>query len=252
MKSISYWASRHKALAITLLILGQICNAFNGISLGATLLENVPLRWLQWCMWLLLAGVIATYNFSYQAITINYQRSRNVLTLAFSANFLLFGLLGGIWSQQSIPAHSTQQVFGGRRIEVVRDTLENGNSIRSTVRSENQVDRKGVTSDDPKSTGGRRVGYVLLALLGVIVAYGMAAIACNILCAGYGFVAALVLYLGLGGLAGSVYFLKRAFQKNLKRRQDMTQEERKRDLRVFWLSWLAFIVVVSLLILINP
>ncbi|GAB3692446.1 hypothetical protein GCM10027592_11400 [Spirosoma flavus] len=245
MKHISYWASRHKTLAIALIILGEFFNAFNGISLGATVLESFPLRWLQWGMWLLLAAVIVTYRSAFQAATDDFWRRRTCLALAFFANFLFFGLLGGTWGHQSSPAQSTQQVLGSRRIEVVRDTLESGNSLRS----ENHADRKVNTSDEPENAGGRRIGYVLLALLGVAGAYIMAALACNILCAGYGFIAALTLYAGMGGLAAAIYYLKRTFQRRPKRRRDMTPDERKRDLRVFWFSWLAFAVAATVIIL---
>jgi len=61
----------------------------------------------------------------------------------------------------------------------------------------------------------------------------------------------LTFYLGLGGLAGSFYYFSKAFQRSPKRRRDMTADERKRDSRRFWLSWLALIVVATVTLLIS-
>ncbi|QMW04344.1 hypothetical protein [Spirosoma foliorum] len=244
MKILSYWARRHTRLAIFLIVLGEFTNGFNGVILGATILDKIPLAGLTVCM-VLLIGValfIQLYPSQTSAST-NYWAGRRWLFVAFLCNFLLFGLLGGIWNQRIQATHPTSSVLGGRRIIVVGDSL----SLVDTVRRATHSETKAASTDtEPPSRGL----YVVLGILGIAVTYFMAALACTIACSGSGFLALLTLSLGLGGLAGSVYYFSKLGQKPLKRRRDMTADERRRDSGRFWRPWAILIGITSVILLI--
>ncbi|QDK80963.1 hypothetical protein EXU85_21025 [Spirosoma sp. KCTC 42546] len=245
MKTLSYWASRHVSLAIFLIILGELANGVNGVLLGATLVGEFPLIYLYVCM-LVLIGLAIYVQLSARQLpsATHYWLGRRWLFVAFLSNFLLFGLLGGIWNQRVQTQQSTASVFGGRRIVVAGDSLSPVDSVRRST----QPEIKATPSDTPKSPRGL---YIVLGILGIAVAYVVTGLACNIACAGNGFLALLAFYLGLGGLAGSFYYVSKAVQKTPKRRRDMTVDERKRDSRRFWLPWVILIGIASVLLLVG-
>ncbi|GAB4042812.1 hypothetical protein [Spirosoma litoris] len=245
MKILSYWASRHTRLAIFLIVLGEVVNGFTGVLLGATILDKIPLASLTVCMVLLIgmAIFIQLYPLETSAST-NYWTGRRWLFVAFLSNFLLFNLLGGIWNHHIQTTQPTTSVLGGRRIVVVGDSLSPADTGRRATHSE----IKAIATDTaPKPPRGL---YVALGILGIVVTYFMAALACSIACSGSGFLALLTLYLGLGGLAGSVYYFSKLGQKPLKRRRDMTAEERRRDSGHFWRPWAILIGITTVILLI--
>lgn len=246
MKNLSRWASRHARLAIFLVIVLELANGINGVLLGATLLDRLPAVWLYILMTGLIVGVIYLHYFvNHQTIDRGYWFTRRCLFVAFLGNFLLFTLLGGLWGQPVQTSHPMASVLGERSRVVVRHTSTFSDSTRRESRS---VTSASIPSDE--KPGNRRGLYFLLGILGIAVTYVTAAIACSILCSGYGFFALLAFYAGLGGLAGSVYFFSRAVSKTPKRRRDMTQPERRRDIWKFWLTWLILIGITSVLVLI--
>ena len=247
MKSLSYWASRHVRIAISLIILGEVVNGFSGVLLGATALNQVSSVGLYGCM-LVVIGLIFSIRpyLSQLGQSALYSQIRRWTFLAFSSNFLLFCLLGGVWNQRIQSIHSSANVLGSRRITVVSDSVSRADSVRLANRSATSVGNPSAAKES-----GPRGLYIVLGIAGLAVAYVLAGLSCSILCAGYGFLALLTFYLGLGGLAGSVYFFGRAFQRSPKRRQDMTPDERKRDGRRFWLSWLILIGVASVALLVS-
>lgn len=245
MKTLSYWARRHARFAIFLIVIGEVANGFNGVLLGATLLDQVPMVWLYIGMLILIGLAIFSQLSQRQAPqSAHYWIGRRWVFVAFLINFLLFGLLGGLWNQRVQTIHSTASVLGSRRIIVVGDSLSPADSVRRATRSE----VKPAPSDTQKSPRGL---YIVLGILGIAVAYVITGLACNIACAGNGFLALLAFYLGLGGLAGSFYYFSKAAQKTPKRRRDMTADERKRDSRRFWLPWIILIGITSILLLVG-
>jgi hypothetical protein len=98
---------------------------------------------------------------------------------------------------------------------------------------------------------GWRIGYVLLFALSLFLTYFMTGLACAIACSGSSFLAFIVFLLGLGFLAGGIYFLGRALEKRVKKRSDMTPDERRRTGRRFWMSWLVLIGITVLLALVS-
>lgn len=244
MKILSYWASRHTRLAIFLIVLGEVVNGFTGVLLGATILDKIPLIGLTVCMVLLIGMAIFIQLYPSQAsASTHYWISRRWLFVAFLSNLLLFNLLGGIWNHHIQTTQPTTSVLGSRRIVVVGDSLSPADTVRRATHSEIKVTPSDTT---PPSHGL----YITLGILGIAVTYFMAALACSIACSGSGFLALLTFYLGLGGLAGSVYYFSKLGQKPLKRRRDMTAEERRRDSGHFWRPWAILIGITTVILLI--
>ncbi|GAB4034891.1 hypothetical protein [Spirosoma gilvum] len=247
MKTLSVWASRHTPLAIGLIILGELANGFNAVLLGASLLDNLPLPWLYSSL-LAIIGVAASIQMrtKHTDKVAPYWVSRRWAFTAFVSNFLLFSLLGGIWVHRVQYSDSPSVVLGSRSIAVVRDSIARPDTVQQPGHSTEKAKVTPAASNTPP-----RIVYILLGIAGLAVAYVLTGLACNILCAGYGFGALLTFYLGLGGLAGSFYYFSKAVQRSPKRRRDMTADERKRDGRRFWLSWLILIGVASAALLLS-
>lgn len=246
MKKISRWASRHTRMAVVLLFLCEVTNAVNGLLLGISLPGDLPAGWLHTGMVCLMGTVVGIrFCATRRQAIISYRLSRQYVMGLFLINFLLFGLLGGLWEQRIQTPVTGSAAFGSRRVAMVSDTLTPTDSSFVPVRP---LSKNVATPDAP---AGKRVLYVVLALLGFIVTYIAAGLACSIACAGYGFLALIVFYAGLGGLAGSALFFSRAFRKNLKSVRDMTTQERRSDGRTFRLAWLFLIGIFSLIFLLG-
>lgn len=247
MKTLSVWASRHSVLAIGLIILGELTNGFNAILTGASLFNGLPLPWLYFSLAVVIGLALSIQiRMTTSEVITSYWMVRRWVFTAFLANFFLFSLLGGIWGHRVQYAESTSSALGSRSITVMNDSISRPDSLHQVGRP---IGKARVTTAD-KSTPPRII-YILLGVAGLAVSYVLAGLACNILCAGYGFGALLTFYLGLGGLAGSFYYFSKALQRSPKRRRDMTTDERKRDSRRFWLSWLALIAVATVLLLVS-
>ena len=250
MKNLSRWASRHVPLAITLIVLCEVANAFSGLILGAAWLDTVPVAGLHTGLAVLIS-LAAGIRLTAHRGAGNYRIERWCLFGAFLSNFLLFGLLGGLMAPRTQPLDVSVGAWGSQRKEIRTDTLTQANTQRPDRSS---LLAKAVASRDITPSGqqtGWRIGYVLLFVLSFFLTYLMTGLACSIACSGYGFLALIVFLLGLGFLAGGIYFLGRALEKRVKKRSDMTPDERRRTGRRFWLSWLILIGITVLSILIS-
>lgn len=243
MKTLSRWASRHRHFAISLIILCELVNGFNGVSLGSMLAGSLSASWLTVGVVLLIGGVISIHRCArLSARASDYGLERRYLLAAFLGNFLLFSLLGGIWERDIQQAHPSVSARANRRV-AVSDTLP----APETAPLASQP-----TEYPAKQQAGQRTKYILLGVLEIGVAFMAASLACNIACAGYGFLAFVVFYFGfLGSIAGSVYYFARSAQKPIKPRHAMSATERRRDSRRFWLPWLVLAGLFSILILAN-
>lgn len=203
MKTLSQWASRHAPLAIALIILFDVTNALNGFVLGATLLDNVPTAGLLAGVTVLVGWAVAV-RWLYYTSAGGYWFRRRCLFGAFLGNFLLFGLVAGLMTPRPQPHDVLASAWGRRIIESRADTL-----IRpDTLRPVRQLIIAANTDQTERQTG-KRVGFVLLFVLSLVLLYGSVALACSIACSGYGFLATVVYLLGLGFLAGGIFFLGR-------------------------------------------
>jgi MFS family permease len=97
---------------------------------------------------------------------------------------------------------------------------------------------------------GKRVGYVLLFMLSLILTYFGAVLSCSLACSSYGFFAILAFLLTLGILSGGFYFLIKSFRKTIKTSKEMTHEEKKKERKKFFTIWGVVTAIIALLIVI--
>ena len=245
MKTLSHWASRHTPLAILLIIICEITNGFNGLTLGAAWFDALPIAGLHAGIAVLLSLAVGIRLMA-RLGTGHFGLGRWCLFDAFLSNFLLFGLLGGLMAPRIHAQNASTAAWGSRRVEVRTDTLTRPDALRP-VQSATAV------SDEARSNnqGGKRAGYVLLFVLGLFLTYFTTALACSIACSGYGFLAVVVLLVGFGFAAVGIYFLGRALDKQLKNRSEMSPAERRRTGRRFWISWVFFIGLAAVSLLLS-
>jgi hypothetical protein len=235
MKILSRWASRHVTLAICLIIVCEVVNAFTGILLGANLLANWPLSHLLCLAFGLVGGAIWVRMEPASATSLSFSASRWWITGAFLGNFLLFGVLGGLLNESVRNPTLNTAAMGLRRVVSSSDTLVKPETSRS-----NQRDYYAERSLRERSPGGIRVGYIFLFLIGLVLSVLAAFVACNLACSGYGVLAALVMLLGVGAQGTGFFFLSRALEKVLAPWREMEYRDRRRVTRRFLLILLGF------------
>ncbi|WP_018619410.1 hypothetical protein [Spirosoma luteum] len=227
MKNISRWASRHTRTAILLLVICEVGNAVNGLLLGMNLLDD----WSEGGLLLSVAGLLTGAFFlqtqSARVASMPYWVGRRWLFGAFMTNFFLFVLLGGLWASGVQTPTASHTAWGSREIIMRSDTLVRPKDARSTNPA--YYEERTVINEQPVGNqAGKRVGFVLLFLLGIILSGYAVGLACNLACAGNGAFAFVVALLGTGILAGSFFLLSRAFGKVVKPWKQMNRLERKR------------------------
>ena len=227
MKNLSRWANRHGRKAIVLLALCEVGNALNGLLLGMNLLENVSAGGLLLLILALLAGAFFLQTQSARVDSMRYWVGRRWVFGAFMTNFLLFVLLGGLWATSLQTPTSGQTAWGSRRIEVSSDTLAPPKKRQATNPA--YYEERSVEREQPVGNQtGKRVGFVFLFLLGIVLSGYATGLACNLACAGNGALAVVVLLTGVGLMLGSFFLLSRAFGSVVKPWKQMSRTERKR------------------------
>ena len=250
MDAMARWAASHYRIASVLIVFLELANSLFGLTLGAGLWTTevlpitasaMPLHSLT----ILLIGAVVYIRLVHithedEPPVARKRIKRWCMVGLFYLNFLLYGLLGGLWAQRTTVFHPSGGVGSYHRVEGARDTIAPGGYQR--------VERTPVPVSARKnpSLTLTRIGYGLLFLLSLGIAYVAAALSCSLICSGQGFLAAFVILLGTGALGAGIYFLGRAFTPDLKLYREMTTDERKREGRRLRRSWL--VGIVSLLV----
>lgn len=266
MKRISIWAHRHTLPAIGLIILFEILNALLGVTIGAGVwAAEQPAGglspWLLHGLVVVLVGIAAGMQ-DYGKIVGPLSRRMKYAGLfgGVTLNLCLFMACGAIWAERSQTLHPSGGLGSYSRIETAGDS---GRTVSATesdyVREKalqqetkhnvfrNRLRRDDTPAGQNQNLTGTRIGYILLFLLGLTLAYFSVPLACGLLCAEKAFLAALVFLLGTGVLSGGIYFLIRALKPDLKLYRDMARDERKREGRRYFRTWLATLGGVVLL-----
>lgn len=246
MKHLSRWASQHSRIAIALLILCETSNAANGLLLGMNLLESWPAGYLLLLISGLLAGALFVQTQSARITNKPYWVGRRWLFGAFIINYLLFISLGGFWATNTQQPTFSQPAWGNRQIAVRPDTLVPSPNLKATNPAFYEAPVP-VQEQPVKDQTGKRIGFVLLFLLGILLSSYAVALACSLACAGNGALAFLAGLLGGGIFLGSFVLLSRAFDKVIKPWKLMTRRERGRVYLRSLLLLLGFWVVSALL-----
>lgn len=238
LRLFSRWASRHVPLAVTLIILFEVANGFNGVLLGATLLADVPTAGLYVGTALLMIFATGVRRLYYTGPDTEDFR-RCCLFGAFLGNFLLFGLVGGLLVPRPQKQAESTGAWGYRRVEIRSDTVR---SAEPSV---------AVANADRPNNRHVKGGFVAMFVISLILVLITGLLACNAACSGYGFLAGVVSVLGIGFLAGGIYFLGRAGEKPIKNWGEPTVAERRRYARRFWLIWGVLAGVFGLIVLLS-
>ncbi|MBO0952916.1 hypothetical protein [Fibrella forsythiae] len=242
MRTLARWANHQPALAIALLIVCELLNGYNGLGLGAALLEELPLTVLQVGIGLLLGWAMAVRQLARQGQK-SFGFGRWCIGGAFLANFLLFVLLGGSMAPRP-GAPSGPLNAWGRRIDHQADSLSHPTPLPANWQLAKPA--RPVKADEQT---GKRILFVGLLLLGIGLAVLATGLACSIACSGHGFAAVLVLLLGLGFPAGGIYFASRLGEHPIKKASEFTPAERRRATRRFFKAWGILVGLVAFLLL---
>lgn len=246
IKNISRWASRHPRTAILLLVLCEVANALNGLLLGINLLADWPEGSLLLFILGLLAGAFFLQTRSGRVASMQYWVGRRWLFGAFMTNFLLFILLGGLWASGVQAPTASRTAWGNHRITIQSDTLIRPKNVRPSNPAYYE-ERTPINEQPVRNQTGKRIGFVLLFLLGVVVSVYSVALACTLACAGNGTLAFIVLLSGTGIFLGSFFLLSRAFDRVIKPWKLMNRRERKRVYLRALLLFLTFWVLSAVL-----
>lgn len=237
MKTISCWAKRHAHLAILLLIGCETLNALNGLLLGMNLLQNWSLAGLL-LLAILFGGGAVLVRLQYRTDQ-SYATARRWIFGAFLGNFLLFGVLGGLWAESVQSPTSNRAAWGSQRVVMRSDTLINP----ANATSSNQADYYASRRERMANPAGTRVLFVLLFVAGILLTGLAAGLACNLACTNYAGAAMLVALAGLGIFAGSFFSLSRAFDKTLRPWRETPPPQRRRTWFRALLLMLGFIAL---------
>lgn len=257
MKNISIWASKNSKKAIGLIILIELLKAIFGIIIGNELLPVLSIPMIE--LVVLLIVFFVSYwqiNDEYQVLELNKNNrySFRVFKTAtvFLCTFLLSILVGNYFKRVDYRIDSQWNSYAG--VTTKKDSVNVAESLsffekviqqKHNFETNTQKLSKTQTNDT-----GKRVGYVLLFMLSLILTYFGAVLSCSLACSSYGFFAILAFLLTLGILSGGFYFLIKSFRKTIKTSKEMTHEEKKKERKKFFTIWGVVTAIIALLIVI--
>jgi hypothetical protein len=253
---LSFWASRHPHQAIPLIIIIEITNILIGIMVGSALLKGGSSGVLMgMIVGLILLQVIIRRYAALRLVDIN-SRARFVFQkqtffYLFCLNLFTYTIAGGILGRMTAHPEGTTALYSSlsSTSETVNSRTSGETKLSFREKMYQKMARRSTNSAD--GNAGHRVGYFLLFLLGVGLAFLGALLSCNIACSGYGVAAVLVFLLAIGVLAGGFYFFGRGIDQNMKPYKDMTRDERKREGRRYLRTLAGTVGAMGLLILIQ-
>ena len=256
MNVISIWASQNTKKAIILIIIIEFVKNSIGFDIGHNFLPTFSPAFIE----LAVLGIVflitfLQINYKYQAPILSKEvhsqlRLRSTGIIFLSSLFLSI-LLGNHFkglgysinsvfianAAVTMPADSVQNVT----TEVIK---EKKHSLKSKLRLFSKK-----TADGPY--GNKRIGYVLLFLLSLVLTYGGLVLSCSVLCSGYGVLSVLTLLVTVGVFSGGIYFLIKAFSNPVKPLSTMTREEKKKERKKFFILWGVLSAAAGILLLIS-
>ncbi|RYU94900.1 hypothetical protein [Emticicia agri] len=256
MNVISIWASRNSKKAITLIVIIEFVKSFIGFDIGQHFFPVFSTAFIELAvLGLVFVITFVQNNYRYQAQTLSKEAHRQLRLrttgIIFLSSLLLSVLLGNHFKGLG---YSINSVFvANAAVSMSSDSVVTTNSQiatkKHTLKHKIRVFSKKTADDDPYS--GRRVGYVLLFLLSLVLTYFGLYLTCGVLCSGYGVLALLIFITSLGVLSGGVYFLIKAFSKPVKPISTMSREEKRKERKKFLLVWGILSVLTGILLLIT-
>jgi hypothetical protein len=244
---LSAWATRYPRQAIPLIIFVELANILIGIMVGSALLTDFS----PFALTALIGGMVllrrilsrfAQVSIIDLSSNARFRFQKRAFFGLFIINLMTSTFAGGIGGHVIEYPEATTNLYGG--MTTVYESSSNRNKI--TLREKMRQKYLKRTAENSTNKAWRRVGYIGLFLLGIVLAYFGAALGCALICSEMGFLGIMVLLLSTGILAGGFYFLGRGLDKNMKPYKEMTRDERKRESRRYWWTLVATVVGLAL------
>ena len=259
MKAISIWASKNQKLAIAFIIIIELLKGLMGAAIGNDFLPTLSNDTIE-VSGLVLVFIISfvQINYRYHVPELNrelYRKFRIKSTgIIFLSSFLLAILLGNHFKGLGYSINNQLVSYAGVTTKTNSSQQQETLTVFENVIKQNQISHnkhqlssKQIT-ENSTNDAGKRIGYVLLFVLSLVLSYLGVFLSCGIACSGYGVLGILALLLTLGIFSGGIYFLIKAFKKTIRPSKDMTREERKKERKRFFAIWGIVTAVFALLI----
>lgn len=253
MKAISIWASHHSKKAITLIVIIELAKNFIGFDIGHNFLPTLSPAFIELAILaivFLITFVQTTYQ--HQVLTLSKEAHRwlrlRSTAIIFTSSLFLSILMGN--HLKGLGYQINGVISANAAVSMVADSVQQSttNEIKEK-KHQFRLFAKKTADNDP--FGKRRIGYVLLFVLSLVLTYFGVYLTCSIACSGYGVLAVLALLLTLGVLSGGIYFLFKAFSKKVRPYSSMSKEERKKERKKFFILWGVLSALTALFILIQ-
>lgn len=258
MNVISIWASRNTKKAILLIIIFEVLKLGIGFDIGQHFIPTLSPVFIELAVLSLV--LLVTYvqnNYKHKAPVLSKEAHRQFrlrsTSIIFLSSLFLSMLLGNHFKGLGYNINSI--VVANAAVTIPADSVQTPPS--DDIKDKKQVkkhkfrlfSKKTTADDDPHSN--KRIGYVLLFLLSLVLSYLGLYLSCGILCSGYGVLAALLFITTLGVLAGGIYFLIKAFSNPVRPNSLMTPQEKKKERKKFFIIWALVGVAAAALFIIG-
>jgi MFS family permease len=262
MKTISIWASKNQNLAIAFIIIIELLKGLMGFAIGndfLPILSNATIELSVLAIVFIISFVQINYrHYAPELTKEKYYKFRIKSTaIIFLSSFLLAILLGNHFKNVGYLVSNQLISYAGVTIKTDSVQQQEGLTIFEKTIKKNQSNHKKhqlfskQSTENSTNDTGKRIGYVLLFMLSLILSYFGLALSCSIACSGYGVLAILAILLTLGIFSGGIYFLIKSFRKTIKPSKEMTHEEKKKERKKFFAIWGIVTAIAALLIIIS-
>ncbi len=258
MKAISIWASQNQKTAILLIIIFEVLKCSIGFDIGHHFLPVFSSGVIELSVLsLVILSTIVQTSYQHQTDTLNKEAHRKFrLTctgIIMASSLCLSILLGNHLKGLGYQVRSIYAANAAERVTAA-ENKKSGAPVKVTERKTRKgfVSRllsKKTASEDPKSNS--RITYVLLFFLSLLLTIAGLILTCQLACGGYSLLAILAFLVSLGVLSGGLYFLIRAFKKDLKPFQSLTQKEKKKEQLKFFVIWILLGAAIALIALLS-
>ena len=236
-KQISFWAKEHKWASRFIIVLALIIISASGIFTGY-LLKTLDITFSSQILWsAIVVFLIAWFNYPLKKkITGTTARTRSYI-IRKSCDLVLIGatLMMCIYfgNRESSPINYFALTSSAATFTLPRDSSKAYKSLEEFKKMMFDKDGKplkwkerkkllkkqvkAIKNADDMSTGGQVALIILCVLLALILAYGVAALACSLSCSGAEGAAVIVAIFGLAGIILLTVFLIRRILRKPKR-----------------------------------
>ncbi len=259
MKTISIWASKNQKLAIAFIIIIELLRGSIGFAIGNDFLPAFSNATIELSV-LLIVFIISfvQINYRHQKLELSKEahykfRLKNTAIIFFSS-FLLAILSGNYFKNLAYLVNN--QLFSYAGVTIKTDSVQQPQAtivFEKSIKHKHNLNKKQslssqqITENSTNDTG-KRVAYVMLFLLSLVLTYFGLYLSCSLACGGYGVVAILAFLLTVGIFSGGIYLLMKSFRKVVKPSNEMTHEEKKKERKRFFSIWGIVTAAIALLI----